>query len=36
MEILFIVIGLAALGAAAITRGADSRPRIGDEPHRSI
>ena len=36
MEILLLVIGLAGLGLAAQRYGADTRPRIGDEPRRSI
>lgn len=36
MEIVLLVIGLIALGLAAVRYGADSRPRIGDEPRRSI
>jgi hypothetical protein len=40
MEIVLLVIGLVGLigllGLAAGRYGADTRPRIGDEPRRSI
>lgn len=36
MEILLLVVGLVGLGLAAQRYGADTRPRIGDEPRRSI
>ena len=36
MEVLFLVIGLVGLGLAASRYGADTRPRIYDEPHREI
>jgi hypothetical protein len=36
MEILSIVIGLAIVGLASLVVGADSRPRLDDEPHRSL
>ena len=40
MEIVLLVIGLVGLigllGLAASRYGADTRPRIGDEPRRSI
>jgi hypothetical protein len=40
MELVLLVIGLVGpiglLGVAASRYGADTRPRIGDEPRRSI
>jgi hypothetical protein len=40
MEIVLLVIGVVGLigllGVAASRYGADTRPRIGDEPRRSI
>jgi hypothetical protein len=40
MEIVLLLVGLAGLigllGVAASRYGADTRPRIGDEPRRSI
>jgi hypothetical protein len=36
MELLLVIAVLAALAFAAGRAGFDSRPRIGDEPHRAI
>lgn len=36
MELIVVVIGLGILGIAAALRGADSRPRLDDEPHRAL
>jgi len=36
MELLLMIAVLAALAFAASRAGHDSRPRIGDEPHRAI
>ena len=36
MELLIIVIGLAVFAVTSAVAGADSRPRIDDEPHRAI
>lgn len=36
MEILVILGGLVVIGLAALVAGADSRPRVDDEPRRSI
>ena len=36
MELLITLIGLALFSAASAIAGADSRPRIDDEPRRAI
>lgn len=36
MELLLVVAGMVVLAVAALVAGADSRPRIGDEPRRAI
>ncbi len=36
MELVLVVAGMVMLAAAALVAGADSRPRIDDEPRRSI
>jgi hypothetical protein len=36
MELVLLVIALVVLGVAAMRYGADTRPRIGDEPRRAI
>jgi hypothetical protein len=36
MELVLVMAGLVALAAAAMVAGADSRPRIDDEPRRAI
>jgi hypothetical protein len=36
MELLIILIGLALFSALSAIAGADSRPRLDDEPHRAI
>jgi hypothetical protein len=36
MELFILIAGLAALGLAAARYGADSRPRLGDEPRRAL
>jgi len=36
MEIISLLIGLAVIGLAATAAGADTRPRIDDEPRRAI
>jgi hypothetical protein len=36
MEVALLIIGLIVLGLAAVRYGADTRPRIGDEPRRAI
>ena len=35
-ELMILIGGLATLALAAAVAGADSRPRLDDEPHRSI
>ena len=36
MELLIVILGLAGFAAAAGFWGADTRPRLDDEPHRAI
>lgn len=36
MELMLVMVGMAALAVAALVAGADSRPRIDDEPRRAI
>lgn len=36
MELVVVMVGMAVLAAAALMAGADSRPRIDDEPRRAI
>ena len=36
MELVLVMAILGALAAASLVAGADSRPRIDDEPRRSI
>lgn len=36
MELVVVIALLVALAVAALAAGADSRPRIDDEPRRSI
>jgi len=36
MELVLVMAILVALAAAALVAGADSRPRIDDEPRRAI
>jgi hypothetical protein len=36
MELLAVVGSLALIAIASVLGGADSRPRLDDEPHRSI
>jgi hypothetical protein len=36
MELVLVMAGMAILAAAALVAGADSRPRIDDEPRRAI
>ena len=36
MELVLVMAAVAALAAAAFVAGADSRPRIDDEPRRAI
>jgi hypothetical protein len=36
MELVLVMAGMVALAAAALLAGADSRPRIDDEPRRAI
>mgnify|MGYP006201368843 CR=1 FL=1 len=36
MELVLVLAGMALLAVAALAAGADSRPRIDDEPRRAI
>ena len=36
MELLIVLIVLSLLALTSVVAGADSRPRLDDEPHRSI
>ena len=36
MELLIVVLALSVLAIASVLAGADSRPRLDDEPHRAI
>ncbi len=36
MELIALLVGFAGLGLAALTAGADSRPRLDEGPRRSI
>ena len=36
MELVLVMAGMALLATTALVAGADSRPRIDDEPRRSI
>ena len=36
MELLLVAAGVVALALAALVAGADSRPRLDDEPRRAI
>jgi hypothetical protein len=36
VELLIVLIALSLLALASVVAGSDSRPRLDDEPHRSI
>lgn len=36
MELVLVMVVMVVLAAAAVVAGADSRPRINDEPRRAI